>query len=83
MKFGEWKTLAMHKLLLLYDKYKNDPNIAKDLDVLITKLQNLRARDLSSFLAYVHIVRRSKGLDELVSIIPSESELKSILEEGE
>ena len=83
MKFNEWKTLAMCKLLTLYDKFKDNRQIAADLNFLIIKLKELRARDISSFLFYVHQVRDSRGIDELKEIIPDIGELKKMLEESE
>jgi len=83
MKFNEWKVLAMHKLITLYNKYKDNRQIAADLNFLIVKLKELRARDIASFLFYVHQVRDSRGIDELKEIIPDIGELKKMLEESE
>jgi hypothetical protein len=81
VKFNEWKTLAMHRLVTIYDKYQNNPKVANDLDFLILKLKELRARDLGNFLAYVHLVKKAHGIPELRDIIPTQQDLTEMLKE--
>jgi hypothetical protein len=81
MKFSEWKLFATHKLINLYDKYKDQQKITNDLNWLIIKLKELRARDLANFLIHVHLIRQAHDLHELQEIIPSVEELKQMLEE--
>jgi uncharacterized membrane protein len=81
MKFNEWKTLAMHRLVTIYDKYRDNVKAAADIDFLILKLKELRARDLGNFLAYVHMVKKAHNIPELRDIIPGAEEIKQMLEE--
>jgi len=81
VKFNEWKTLAMHRLVNIYDKYQNNPKVANDLDFLILKLKELRARDLGNFLAYVHLVKKTHNISELRDIIPTQQDLMEMLKE--
>jgi hypothetical protein len=71
----------MHKLINIYDKYRDNVKATGDLDFLILKLKELRARDLGNFLAYVHMVKKAHGILELREIIPSAEEIKQMLEE--
>ena len=81
MKFNEWKTLAMHRLVTIYDKYRDNAKAAADIDFLILKLKELRARDLGNFLAYVHLVKKAHNIPELRDIIPAASDLAEMLKE--
>jgi hypothetical protein len=81
VKFNEWKTLAMHRLVTIYDKYRDNAKAASDLDFLILKLKELRARDLGNFLAYVHMVKKAHNISELRDIIPTQQDLMEMLGE--
>jgi hypothetical protein len=79
--FSAWKSKATLRLLALKTKYKDDPKIAQDVDILITKLQYLRLRDLHSFFALVH--EASSDCEEFLSILPSEEEVEEWYGKGE
>lgn len=83
MKFSEWKTITMRKLITLShtEKYASNMKAKNDLNVLATKLQYLRSRDLASFLYLVHVAIRDTGITELLEIIPSEEDLIDMLKE--
>ncbi|MCC6051398.1 MAG: hypothetical protein LM580_11865, partial [Thermofilum sp.] len=68
-------------LLALKTKYKDDPKIAQDVDILVTKLQYLRLRDLHSFFALVH--EASSDCEEFLSILPTEEEVEEWYGKGE
>jgi len=81
MKFSEWKAKTMVFLISLTEKYKDNSKALSDLNFLITKLQNLRSRDIASFLYYCHIVIRDTKISELIQIIPNQNEIIEILKE--
>ena len=81
MKFNEWKTLTLTKLIRLSRKYKDDKRKYQILDTLITKLQYLKLRDLGTFLAMLH--KASQDMQEIENIIPIEEEVKQMLSESE
>jgi hypothetical protein len=68
-------------LLALKTKYRDDPKIAQDVDILVTKLQYLRLRDLHSFFALVY--EASSDCEEFLSILPSEEEVEEWYGKGE
>jgi len=78
--FSAWKAWATLKLLSLKMKYRDNPKIAQDIDVLITKLQYLKLRDLASFLVLVH--HASADCEEFLSIMPIEEEVEEWFQEG-
>jgi hypothetical protein len=79
--FSAWKSKATLRLLALKTKYRDDPKIAQDVDILVTKLQYLRLRDLHSFFALVH--ETSSDCEEFLSILPSEEEVEEWYGKGE
>ena len=79
--FSAWKSKATLRLLAMKTKYRDDPKVLQDIDVLITKLQYLKLRDLHSFLALVH--EASKDAEEFLSILPSEEEVVEWYGKGE
>ena len=79
--FSAWKSKATLRLLALKTKYKDDPKIAQDVDILVTKLQYLRLRDLHSFFALVH--EASSDCEEFLSILPTEEEVEEWYGKGE
>jgi hypothetical protein len=79
--FSAWKSKATLRLLALKTKYKDNPKIAQDIDILVTKLQYLKLRDLHSFFALVH--EASSDCEEFLSILPSEEEVNRWFEGGE
>jgi hypothetical protein len=80
-RFSVWKSKATLKLIALKTKYKDNPKIAQDVDILITKLQYLKLRDLHSYLALVH--EASSDCEEFLSILPSEEEVEEWYGKGE
>ena len=78
--FSRWKALAMHRLITLAQKYRDDRKKATTLNALITKLHYLRSRDLATFLSLIH--HASVDVPEVLELIPSVQELKKMLEEG-
>lgn len=79
--FVAWKAQTTIKLLTLKTKYKDNPKVLQDIDILITKLQYLKLRDLNGFLALVH--EASKDCEEFLSILPSEEEIEEWYKRGE
>jgi hypothetical protein len=79
--FSAWKSKATLRLLALKTKYRDDPKIAQDVDILVTKLQYLRLRDLHSFFALVH--EASKDCEEFHEILPTEEEVDRWFSRGE
>jgi len=78
--FSAWKSKATLRLLAMKTKYRDNPKVLQDIDVLITKIQYLKLRDLHSFLALVH--ETSKDAEEFLSILPSEEEVEEWFREG-
>ena len=69
MKFSEWKTLTIRKLLELKSKYNSEI-----IDEAINKLHFAKARDLSTviFFFYSH----SKEIPELLNLLPPQEVLE-------
>jgi hypothetical protein len=79
--FSAWKSEATLRLLAMKTKCKDNPKVLQDIDILITKLQYLKLRNLNGFLALVHEV--SKDAEEFLSILPSEEEVRKWFQRGE
>jgi hypothetical protein len=79
--FSAWKAKATLRLLAMKTKYKDDPKILQDIDILITKLQYLKLRDLHSYLALVH--HASADTEEFLVILPTEKEIEEWYGRGE
>jgi hypothetical protein len=79
--FSAWKAQATLMLLALKTKHKDDPKIAQDVDVLVTKLQYLKLRDLASFLVLVH--HASTDTEEFLALLPTEEEVERWFQRGE
>jgi pantothenate kinase-related protein Tda10 len=76
--FYAWKAQAMIKLLAIKAAHKDNPKIAQDVDTLIAKLQYLKVKELSSFIAIVH--HASDDTDEFLTILPTEEEIEAWFE---
>jgi pantothenate kinase-related protein Tda10 len=76
--FYAWKAQAMIKLLAIKAAHKDNPKIVQDVDTLITKLQYLKVKELSSFIAAVH--HASVDTDEFLIILPTEEEIEAWFE---
>jgi len=79
--FSAWKSKATLRLLAMKTKYRDNTKLLQDIDILITKLQYLKLRDLHSFLALVH--ETSKDAEEFLTILPSEEEIEEWYGRGE
>jgi hypothetical protein len=79
--FYAWKTQAMIKLLSIKVAHKDNLKIVQDVDTLITKLQYLKVKELSSFIAMVHYA--SKDTEEFLEILPTEKEVEEWFGNGE
>jgi len=79
--FSEWKATTILRLLGMRKKYTGNEKILQDINVLITKLQYLRARDLSMWLVLLH--HASVDLDEFLELAPSIEELEQWFEKEE
>jgi hypothetical protein len=79
--FSAWKSRVILRLLALKTKYKDNPKVLQDIDILITKLQYLKLRDLHSYLALVH--HASADAEEFLSLLPSEGEIEEWYSRGE
>jgi hypothetical protein len=79
--FSAWKAWATVKLLSLRMKYRDNPKICNDVDVLVNRLERLRLDSLASFLADLH--RASNDAPEFLEILPSEGEVTQWFEEGD
>ena len=77
--FSEWKTLTVSKLLEIKKKYSDNEKIARDVDILLTKLQYLRARDLATWMVTLH--HASTDCSEFLEVLPSTEELKEWFKE--
>jgi len=71
--FYAWKAQAMIKLLAIKAAHKDNPKIAQDVDTLITKLQYLKVKEISSFIAAVYYA--STDTEEFLIILPTEEEI--------
>ena len=81
MSFNKWKTKTMHALMLLAQKYQDQPKKRATIDYLINKLRYLRSRDLPTFLFSLHYA--INDVPELREIIPTTEEIEKMLEEDE
>ncbi|MEM1842233.1 MAG: hypothetical protein QXL19_07640 [Ignisphaera sp.] len=86
MKLREFKALSLSKLMSLSKKLKEKyPNrqerVDYIVDVLATKLQNLRTYSLTDYLFTVYLA--SREFKEFEELIPDEQTVKSLLEEDE
>ncbi|MEM2050116.1 MAG: hypothetical protein QXZ11_03220 [Thermoproteota archaeon] len=72
--FSEWKTLAMQRLIQLYDSIE-DSKARDDINAVMDRLYYARLRDLSTVLSYIFIA--SKTVPEIRKIIPNEEEIEA------
>jgi len=72
--FSEWKTTTILKLLEMRKKYAENEKIIRDINILITKLQYLRARDLGTWLVLLH--HAATDLPEFLKLAPEAEELE-------
>jgi hypothetical protein len=79
--FSAWKAKATLRLLTLKTKYKDNPKVLQDIDVLVTKLQYLKLRDLHSYLTLVY--EASSDCEEFLEIVPKEEEVEEWYGRGE
>lgn len=72
-EFAFWKSKVMRFCVYKY-LTTQDPNLRKDLETLMTRLQYARTRDLPTLLYLIHQV--SKGLPEILDLLPTEEEIE-------
>ena len=81
--FSEWKTITISRLIEIKKKNTGDDirsnKIARDVDVLITKLQYLRARDLGTWLVLLY--HASADSEEFLELAPTAEEIKEWFKE--
>ncbi|MEM0458931.1 MAG: hypothetical protein QXZ31_03610 [Thermofilaceae archaeon] len=86
MKLREFKALSLSKLMSLAKELKTKYPDKRDridyiVNVLATKLQNLRVFTLTDYLFTLYL--SSKEFKEFEELMPDERTVKSLLEEGE
>jgi hypothetical protein len=80
--FAGWKAWATVRLLSLKLKYRDNPKVCNDIDVLVNRLERLRLDSLAGFFADLH--RASMDAPEFLDILPKEEEVvRWFSEEGE
>ena len=72
--FSEWKTLTIRKLIEMRKRYSDDEKILQDINVLISRLQYLKSRDLGMWLVLLH--HASADLMEFLELAPEAEELE-------
>lgn len=70
MKFSEWKTLTIRKLLELKSENKNNEII----DEAIKKVHSAKVRDLSTVIYFFYT--HSKEIPELLNLLPPQDVLE-------
>ena len=78
--FSEWKAWCAVRLLEIRAKYSGDEKVARDVEVLLTKLQYLRLEALPSFLLLLHAA--SVDAADFLELIPLSSEVEKWFERG-
>jgi len=79
--FSEWKTITISRLIEIKRKNAGNEKIARDVDVLITRLQYLRARDLSTWLILLY--HASADSKEFLELAPTVEEIQEWFKENE
>ncbi|RLE95983.1 MAG: hypothetical protein DRJ96_07595, partial [Thermoprotei archaeon] len=64
--FREWKAVTISRLLELERKYRNNAEALETIDVILSKLEYAKARDLASVLMLFH--HGSKVVPELLDL---------------
>jgi len=79
--FSEWKTITIRKLLEMRKRYSDNGKILQDINVLVSKLQYLKARDLGAWLVLLH--HAATDSPEFLELAPSVEELEEWFEKEE
>ena len=77
--FREWKATTIAKLLELERKYAGNTRALETIDVILSKLEYAKARDLASVLMLFH--HGSKVVPELLDLVPLAEEVEYWLRE--
>ena len=77
--FREWKAVTISKLLELERKYRDNKGALETIDVILSKLEYAKARDLASVLMLFH--HGSKVVPELLDLVPLAEEVEYWLRE--
>jgi len=72
--FPEWKATVILRLLEMKKRYAGNEKIERDINVLITKLQYLKSRDLSAWLVLLH--HAATDSPEFLELAPEAEELE-------
>ncbi|MEM2191381.1 MAG: hypothetical protein QW540_08145 [Archaeoglobaceae archaeon] len=75
MKFSEWKTLTIRKLLELKSESKNEI-----IDEAIKKVHSAKVRDLSTVIYFFYT--HSKEIPELLNLLPPQDVLEQFFIKG-
>jgi len=73
MKFSEWKTITIARLIEIKRRHEDNPKIVNDVNAILSKLHYAKVRDLSTILLYLH--HASVDLKEFLELIPSKEEI--------
>jgi hypothetical protein len=76
-----WKARALTKLVELTEKYKDNENLRTKLEQLMKRISDAKTRDLPTIIVNMYFT--AKDVPELKEIIPTEDELKGILEQAD
>jgi len=79
--FSEWKAMVILRLLEMKRKYSSDEKILRDINVLLSKLQYLRVRDLSTWLVLLY--HAASDLSEFLELLPRLEDLDEWFEKEE
>jgi len=78
--FPEWKIWCAARLLEIKAKYSGDEKVARDVEVLLAKLQYLRLEALPSFLVLLHAA--SVDAADFLELAPTSEEVVRWVKEG-
>jgi len=79
--FSQWKAEAALRLLAIKAAHRDDQEVIRTVDTLITKLHYLKLRDLASFLILVY--HAATLTEEFLLLLPSQEEVRAWFERGE
>jgi len=80
--FSQWKAEAALRLLAIKAAHRDDQEVIRTVDTLVTRLHYLKVRDLASFLVLVH--HAATLTEEFLLLLPSQEEVREwFSEEGE
>lgn len=74
MRFTEWKTKTIIKIIDLQKNYADNQKAINDLNAVLMKLKYAKVRDLSTVFLYMHLA--SQNVKELLNLIPATEEVE-------